>query len=114
MSALIKVYSPDGEVFENSPTNARDLVAHAGWSYIDPNWSADSVDDTVANEDLTVEEISANGDDQNQSETGDIEDGSSTEVPSDEDQSDEIEEREDGEETNEVKTSRGRPRKNKE
>lgn len=33
MSELVKVYSPDGEVFENSPANARDLVVHAGWSY---------------------------------------------------------------------------------
>jgi hypothetical protein len=33
MSELVKVYSPTGEVFENSPVNARDLVVHAGWSY---------------------------------------------------------------------------------
>lgn len=33
MSELIKVYSPEGEMFENSPVNARDLVVHAGWSY---------------------------------------------------------------------------------
>jgi len=33
MSDLIKVYSPSGEVFENSPANARDLVVNAGWTY---------------------------------------------------------------------------------
>lgn len=36
MTNLIKVYSPSGEVFENSPANARDLVTHAGWSYHPP------------------------------------------------------------------------------
>ena len=36
MSELVKVYSPNGEVFENSPFNARDLVTHAGWSYNAP------------------------------------------------------------------------------
>lgn len=36
MSELVKVYSPTGEVFENSPFNARDLVNLAGWSYNAP------------------------------------------------------------------------------
>jgi hypothetical protein len=36
MSDLVKVYSPKGEMFENSPVNARDLVVHAGWSYDRP------------------------------------------------------------------------------
>lgn len=40
MSELIKVYAPDGEVFENSPVNARDLVTHAGWSYSKPKLKA--------------------------------------------------------------------------
>ena len=36
MSDLVKVFSPAGEPFENSPANARDLVIHAGWSYTKP------------------------------------------------------------------------------
>jgi hypothetical protein len=36
MSELVKVYAPSGEMFENSPVNARDLVVNAGWSYDKP------------------------------------------------------------------------------
>ncbi len=33
MSELVKIYSPEGEPFEVSKANARDLTTHAGWSY---------------------------------------------------------------------------------
>lgn len=35
-SNLVTVYSPEGEPFETSTANARDLVTHALWSYTAP------------------------------------------------------------------------------
>ena len=36
MSNLVKIYNPAGEVEEHTVANARDLVAHAGWTKQDP------------------------------------------------------------------------------
>lgn len=55
MTELVKVYSPTGEMFENSPANARDLVIHVGWSYEKP---ADYVESVTVTEEVAQVEIS--------------------------------------------------------
>jgi hypothetical protein len=56
MSELVKVYAPSGEMFENSPVNARDLVVHAGWSYDKPHTDTAIFDVVEVKEPVVISE----------------------------------------------------------
>lgn len=68
MSELFKIFSPEGEPFEVSKANARDLTTHAGWAY-SPKTEADA-EEAETEAEVETEDETETEDDSDASETG--------------------------------------------